>query len=656
MNDGRVPLPQSAHVLMPVTMMLRRPFILQVVSLAMVPFLLSCGRDGSLDPVDRKGLSREDYRDMYDKRQEEEERNEQDSSKITIPEGAKVTATTKAPPIPSIASILAAPRPPKIGETKLVSIAVTDDVPLKDVFVELSRLADVDIEVDSGIEGGITFRAKERPFNEVVERVADMAGLRYSFKGGILRIERDLPFIRNYSIDFLNLTRDLQSTYSISTDVTSSLAAAAGSGGSGGGEGGGGGGSSGGGGVTSGSTSAISSRGEDDFWNSLGISITNILMSSPPKYAAMNPLDPRAAAELGEGAAASVAPGTTTLPSGNSFNVNRKAGVISVSATERQHEKVNAFIEKIRQNSSAQVLIEAKILEVQLDDNYKSGINWDQINTGGPVTWDNVNIRGRFTNTFPESEPFIQAQLIDKFGRLDIDATITLAEQFGTVRTLSSPRLNAINNQPAVLTFARNRVFFNLNVQVTPSTTSEVGRSEPQTSITSEVQTVPIGIILNILPSIDLRHNEVTLSVRPTLTRVVNEVDDPALPLQIASLQATAERALPTELANKLANATNKIPIVEVRELDSIMKVKSGQVMVIGGLMENTSTNTEGGVPYADEVPIFGNLFKNVTKSDTNKELVIFIKATIVSPGGDSHETDRKLYHKFTDDPRPLAF
>lgn len=625
-------------------MMLRRPFLLQVVSLAMVPFLLSCGRDGTLDPIDRKGLTREDFRDMYD--QKKEEREQEDSGKITIPEGAKVTATTKAPPIPSIASILAAPRPPKIGETKLVSIAVTDDVPLKDVFVELSRLADVDIEVDSGIEGGITFRAKERPFNEVIERVADMAGLRYSFKGGILRIERDLPFVRNYSIDFLNLTRDVQSTYSISTDVTSSLDA---------GGGGGGGGGGGEGGVTSGSTSAISARGEDDFWNSLGLSITNILMSSPPKYAAMNPLDPRAAAELG-GAAAGGGGAAATLPSGNSFNINRKAGVISVSATERQHEKVNAFIEKIRQNSSAQVLIEAKILEVSLDDNYQSGINWDQIRGGGPVTWDNVNITGQFDNPVTSGTPFIQAQLIDKFGKLDIDATITLAEQFGTVRTLSSPRLNAINNQPAVLTFARNRVFFNLDVQVTPATTSDTGTTDPQTSITSEVQTVPIGIILNILPSIDLKDNEVTLSVRPTLTRVVREVDDPALPLQIASLQANTRNPLPQALADRLASATNKVPIVEVRELDSIMKVKSGQVMVIGGLMENTSTNDEGGVPYADEVPVLGNFFKRTTKADSNKELVIFIKATIVSPNGDTHDADRKLYNKFTDDPRPLAF
>ncbi|MFO1242759.1 MAG: hypothetical protein U1E36_06115 [Rickettsiales bacterium] len=628
----------------------RRTRIL-IMSLAVIPFLVSCGRDGTIDPMDRQGLTRDDFRDMYDQEKTKEEQRESGKEPVvTIPKDAKLTVSTKAPPIPEIASILAAPRPPKIGQTKLVSISVTDDVPLKDVFVELSRLADVDIELDSGIEGGITFRAKERPFNEVVERIAGMAGLRYSYKDGVLRVERDLPYVRNYTIDFLNITRDIQSTYNISTDVSSLAAAGTG--------GGGGGGGSGGGGLTSGSSSSIKSNAEDDFWKSFESSIGNILASSPPKYAAMNPLDPRASTELGGGGggAGGAAAGTASLPQGNSFNINRKAGVISISATERQHEKVKSFIEKIRQNSSAQVLIEAKILEVSLNDQFESGINWDQIQGGGPITWDDINIRGEFNNPnipLGAANPFTTIKLKDKFGKLDLDATIRLLEKFGTVRTLSSPRLSAINNQPAVLTFAKNQVYFDIDVDVTPPTSSDgVSTTAATTSVNSEIQTVPIGVILNLIPSIDLDDNEVTLNVRPTLTRIVGNVTDPALPLQIATLG----NQLPADVVQQLTSAQNQIPIVEVRELDSIMKIKSGQVMVIGGLMEDQSTNSDQGVPFASDVPIIGNFFKRVSKQDTKNELVIFIKATIVSPNGNAHEVDKNLYNKFTTDPRPLAF
>jgi hypothetical protein len=115
------------------------------------------------DAFDRdQGLSRKDYRNLNSPK---------------LPEEAPGAVRSGAPPVPDLAQILAAPRPPKIDQSKRVSIAVTDDVPLRDVLLELSRLANVDVEIGSGIEGGINFRATNRPFNEVVERIADLAGL-----------------------------------------------------------------------------------------------------------------------------------------------------------------------------------------------------------------------------------------------------------------------------------------------------------------------------------------------------------------------------------------------------------------------------------------------------------------------------------------------
>ena len=93
-----------------------------------------------------------------------------------------------------------------------------------------------------------------------------------------------------------------------------------------------------------------------------------------------------------------------------------------------------------------------------------------------------------------------------------------------------------------------------------------------------------------------------------------------------------------------------------MRELDSILKLKSGQVMVIGGLMEQKSSNTDNGVPGASHVPWLGNLFKQVDKTSSTSELIIFIRATVVGNKGNAYEADKNIYEKFTNDPRPVAF
>jgi general secretion pathway protein D len=227
-------------------------------------------------------------------------------------------------------------------------------------------------------------------------------------------------------------------------------------------------------------------------------------------------------------------------------------------------------------------------------------------------------------------------------------------EQFGTTRTLSNPRLNAINNQPAVLTVTRNEVVFDISVQQATTAVAAGGAAGAlpaiqQPTITVSRQFIPIGIVLNLLPTIDLDTNEVTMNIRPTITRQVGSRQDPAPNLAFAALSSgggSAQQDIPQ----------NFIPIIEVRELDSIIKSKSGGVMVIGGLMEQSSTNTDRGAPWLSDVPILGNLAKSTRKEDINKELIVLIRATIVTPNGNYHPIDRHLYEKFTNDPRPLAF
>ena len=602
-------------------------------------------------------LEREDYRDMYNQK---------------APEGGVVKlAPPPEPPIPDIAEVLASPQPPKLGETKLVSIAVTDDVPLKDVLIELARLADVDIEVDSSISGGISFRAKDRPFNEVIDRISDLAGLRYSMKNSVLRVERDTPYIVDYPINFLSIDRSTNGSFNVtstggSTALGSSSSGSSGSGSSGGSStGGGGGGSSSGGssgsssgaGSTTGSTASISSKSDSDFWNKFDESIKQILAYSESKRISGTTIERQPdAPDAPAGAPAQAAVGSSEGPAKNSsfYIMNRQASTLTVSATDRQHEMIKRFLRMVEANTSSQVLIEAKVLEVSLNENYQTGIDWAKL--GG----SNALFSGNLSTVSPTINPGIAAPSLVLNTGADLSATVSMLNEFGTTRALSSPRLHAMNNQQAVLSFAQGLVYFSVQISVTdavPASTVSPVTVPAKVSVVSTPLTVPVGIILTIQPSIDTKNNEVTLNVRPTLTRLITSIVDPGF--EISKAEAIAQLASSggdaTEITS-LQNITNKIPEIETRELDSIVKIKSGQTLIVGGLLEDSNSNTDSGLPGASEIPLFGDLFKSVNKINSRDELVFFIRATIVPTSDDMDKADKTVYEKFGNDPRPIDF
>jgi general secretion pathway protein D len=612
--------------------------------IAMVPLLLTgCELEGYL-PNDRnfsdiqdrqQRLSKQDYKDLND------------ADKL-LPDDAKVTADLGAPPVPDLAQVLAAPRPPKVGNAKLVTLAVTEDVPLRDVLFELGRLANVDIEVGPGLDStGINLRATDRPFNEVIERISTLGNLRYSVDGSSIRVERDTPYIKNYNLDFVNLVRSSNSSYNLSTSILTTGSSKGGSSGgssssSGSGSGSGSGMTTGGVG-TAGSSASITAQSDSDLWSSLEASITEILNYSPAGAGA-------ASAQQASGGSGTTAGGAAAAGGTSNFVINRQAGVLSVNATERQHEVIQRFLTTMQRSASAQVLIEAKIVEVSLRDQFLSGVNWQDV-LGGNQTF--------FSPTYPANSGFnpigdvnssmsFAANGASAFGLKvgDLDLLVQFTERFGTTRTLSSPRLSAMNNQQAVLTFAQNTVFFDCTIETPSTTTTDTSTSETAGSADCTANSVPIGIILNILPSINLDTQEVTLSVRPTLTRQVGQQENP-------------EGRLISAIVAQSGGDTDDIPrtfvpVVEVREIDSVMKVKSGGVMVIGGLMEDNSTTETRGMPGMSDVPVVGNLFKSRDEDYRKRELVIFIKATIVNSDGSTDPVDRSVYKKYFTDPRKM--
>jgi len=511
------------------------------------------------------------------------------------------------------------PKVPELGNNTLLSMTITDDIPLKDVFLEIGRKADLNIEVASNVMGGINAKITDKPVGEVIERICEAANLRYIMQGDLIKIEEDNPYLESYPVDFLNIVRE----NSNSIEVSIGLGESGGSSPSGSPTSSGGNTQSGGAGsgTTGGNSSStkISNKQKSDIWQSVENDVKKILASykNEEQY----------------------------------YSVNKPAGILNVYASHQAQKSIKNYLTKILEATSAQALIEAKIVEVQLNDEFSSGVNWNLLDKhlGGMnlnfLTPPNIS---NLTSAAPSNNN-VSIGILNSFGaganmgaiptsnsQNSLLALVNMMNLFGTTKTLSSPRLHTMNNQQAVLSFAQNYVYFKLNINTALGFVQPTGgsnNSAMQTTVTSDLKTVPIGIILSLQPSINLEKGEITMSVRPTISRIVGSVTDPAVAYAISSLPASEQ-----------ANITSTVPIVEVKEVDSILKIKSGDIMVIGGMMENVSGDIYNGLPGVDKVPLIGNLFKAKNKSKQLVQTVIFIKATII-PGSSISETDKKFYN-----------
>ena len=525
------------------------------------------------------------------------------------------------PDFPSQLDLISDVKMPELGNGKLITLSITDDIPIKEVFMEISRLSEVDIELGSDIEGGVILRVTNRPLGEVVERISRLSNLRYSVDDGVIRIEKDQPYLVNYPVTLLNLDRSNESNVSISTSVLGSGGDSGGSSSSSSSSSSDSG--SGGGSFASGSSNTITSTYDGNIWSSIEASIQSILSygqssNSEEDDEENNNID-----------------GTSeqNISNRNFLSVNRQAGIISVMADSRTHKNIREYLNQIILQSKAQVLIEAKILEVTLNDQYRAGINWNSVID----SQQGLSISGDFNTG--ENELFtISGTSLFGAGR-NLSAAISLTEEFGTSKTLSSPRLLATNNQQAVLTFAENQAYFTLSIEREDEEATDNTGESSTFSYESELNTIPIGVILTLQPSIDLDSNEVVMNVRPTLSRITEQVEDPGV-----TLFARQEG---------IEDITSTVPVVEVREMDSVLRIKSGEVMVIGGLMEERVNNSDRGLPGVSSIPAVGNLFKSVNKTTSMVETVIFLKATIIRDDKDTiHIKDKHLYNVFSKDSR----
>ncbi len=552
--------------------------------------------------------------------------------------------------------------PDNLKPMPLVSVSVNQSVPVRDVLFELAEQAEYDLELDPRIRGSVIFTARNKPFDLVVQRISEIAGLRYQFKDDILRVEVDTPYNKTYKIDYLSYVR------TNSGNVRNNIGVVSGEG------------------TDTGSSFEATSASEANFWGEVEVSLQQLLGRGTQASALKTSRDPRIVATEQNPEATTLMPeavegedGETTINAapppdvvlnveslplddeedpfsgegsdGNAatFSMNKQAGIINVFANEKSQKEVNDFLNLLRRSVTAQVLIEAKILEVTLNDEYIAGIDWRYLGglggqgsisflSDGFGTLDTLNAGG-FPAPAPIGESIVanNSNFVLGFAGDDVQSFIQAVSGFGTVRALASPRLTVLNNQSAVLNVATNRVFFEVDIDVTTDT------GVTQTDIDSDIRNVPEGVLVNVQPSINLDNGTISMAVRPTITNIVNQVPDPAI--QFVTASATPP----------ITGVVSNIPEVNVQEIDSVIQVRTGQPIVMGGLLQDRAVATNSGVPGLGEVPMMGSLFRKQSDLIQKTELVIFLKATILEAPGDTiHDTDRDLYRMFSGDRRPL--
>jgi general secretion pathway protein D len=479
-----------------------------------------------------------------------------------------------------------------------ISLSLNETLPIKNVLYEAAKRLNIGFQMDPSIDAKIIFSARDKPFIEVLDAVCDMTNLRYSIRDNFISVVKDEPYTVTYNLQFLNFSRDSENRILIATEVSSGALSNA----------------------TSQHVSSLATSKSApvmDVASSIGSADSNVTVKTKNDFWA----------ELENGIRVILGSKKDLT-----YSINRQSGIVAVLANSKEQKSIREHINMIKRATESQVLIEAKIIEVLLKNEYRRGIDWS-------IVGDKINIRNPAYNSSGE---FFSTISTEK--SINMNVILSALENFGSTRTISNPRITAMNNQAAVLKVAQNHVYFRLNYDKTYSL-REGGRDNM--SVSSDIRTVPIGLVMFVQPSIDLNSDTITLFLRPTISKLSGTVTDPAVDIMIRSMNSR----------DRVKCEPSKIPITEVREVSSVLKLKDGEIAVLGGFMEVRSSKDSKGMPIAKDLPVIGDITGNAGMEDQIVELVILIRVRITGDeeqGNNLQNAADIRLQRFVPDPRPF--
>ena len=504
-------------------------------------------------------------------------------------------------------------------KNKTVSLSLRNS-PLRDVVYVLANIGHLNVSIEKGVDQNtpITMNLDDVSLENALEMVFSSVDYFYSTEDNILKVRAMETKIFELAVP------PVISSYNV--DVGGDILGGGGSSGSSSGSSSGGGSTSGTSGGASGSSSSSSSSGstgssssniagnirmsgminitKSKLWQSIGEGINKLLTIKTKVKTKAQTASQAASAEgnmsalmVNQAAPKGQTPQSHQNPEEDqtpepSYSIDMLTGVIVVTASKKDLENVERYLNSIRSSLGRQVLIEIKIVEVQLSEENNLGLNWTNLVSGSAL---GTYISGN-NQKLSSASAITNGLTLNLSARFD--TILNLLQTQGNVKTLSNPRLSLLNGQSAVLSVGTTESFISQVTYNEDTYTHKITR-------TPQSQTVLSGMMLGIAPYID-KDDNITLTITPVLSELLS------FNQQIFD------------------SVTLNLPNIALREMSTTVKLKNKEMVIIGGLISTKDNVVESGIPILSSIPLIGNLFKSKDVVHQRMELVILIRPVLI--------------------------
>jgi MSHA type pilus biogenesis protein MshL len=504
---------------------------------------------------------------------------------------------TLEPPAPPALPQFSGTQQPALSAAPQQRISLVDVPEGTSIATAVSQLGaklGLTVSVDPDVRGTTHANLRNVTVDEALRTLVTERGYQYQLSGNVLRVVPIRLETKTFTLDYVALSRQgsmstvvqrrlSSSVGSQQVGSTSGLSALASSGGGG---------------------DVLTAQSIADIWQEIRVSLVGIMQAGTVQ---------RGTGAVGDATSTS---GTQPAPNqaqvgsfgtgassvgfadGSSLVISPISGLINVTAMPEKLGQVQKFINDFQSSVLRQVLIEAKIVEVSLSNKFQYGLDWNVISSGGRY---GLNIANDPSVQTTGNAGNVTFKLTG--GSTQINAVLTALSSQGNVSVLSNEKTSALNNQRAIFNVTTDQIYF--SVTRTPLLNSNGGVISFQSSINP--QQISVGVVLDVLPQISA-DNILTMDIRPAVTNVDH-----------------------VETITLSDGTTASAPVIARREGDTIARLRAGETMIIGGLVQTTKNSVKSGVPILKDIPFIGRAFTHVDNTETRSELVIFLTPTVIS-------------------------